>query len=474
MKIRASKIINFIFLFALLFAFIFSNNFIFEPKLVEAATIPGMNATDTDAVSLSSSSAILYNIDENQVLYEKNAHQTYQPGGVAKVLTADIAFSPSLMVDQNLIYYLMMDAGSDAGTMLANDIAGSEDVFVQQMNEYAKSLGCENSSFADASGNSENTLVSAYDMALIGKDAYQKSKFRSLISVDTYTLPQTDRYDTRTLWQQDQMLYTSEPYYYAYTTGGRLGYSLGDGVNFIAFAEKNGTRLVAVVMNAPENANVYEDAKSLFEYGFSNFKTCKPLEKFEIAKGYNTSSLMYDNFYYLTDSIQPTISFDRNYSLFTTIDFDESRISESVDFYANPNGKEIGTIHLLLDGEEIGSTPITVISKVIDTSTVSDATSTDVIIQHIEKRNYIIRVFIIIGIVIVLVLIITLLLIHRYRTRFERVKIHYQPSKASKKELAKKEAVKKKLANSDNTNKKTDKKSLKKDSARVTDKKDIQ
>ena len=73
-----------------------------------------------------------------------------------------------------------------------------------------------------------------------------------------------------------------------------------------------------------------------------------------------------------------------------------------------------------------------------------------------------------------LVLIITLLLIHRYRTRFERVKIHYQPSKASKKELAKKEAVKKKLANSDSTNKKTDKKSLKKDSARVTDKKDIQ
>ncbi len=421
----------------------------------DTSQIPGYSETMNDASLVEAPSAILLDINQNKILYSKNIDESYDAGGLTKIASADYIIMTGKEKDKNLMYWMLMDAGTDAGSLIAKDVSGSETSFAGELNQYLSSMGCKKTSFSDASGNIKNNNKSTCrDMSIICKDAYGKSLIQKIMSTDSYSLTATDRYEAKTLWQQNQMLITTEAAYYSYCTGGRLGYTADNKANFIAFAEKDGRRLAAVVMGCKNVGQAYTDTKNLFEDGFNNFKLCKPLSNFEInsctgqnindkigcatvndgSENYSISTDTIDsNFENLTDFQNLKIKFNRNVSVLTTSDINENDIKKDVSYFDNPTGNVIGKITLLWNGKSITETNITVDTE-NKTATLTDASSTDASAKVNGNVNIIKILYIFICILLLLIFIV-LLFIHFYRlykkNKYKNVKIHFKQSKAS-------------------------------------------
>ena len=143
------------------------------------------------------------------------------------------------------------------------------------MNDRAAKLGCQNTHFNNSNGlPDEQHYTSAYDMALIAREAYQNETFRIICSAKTYTIPFTNKHTDEETYLQNhhQMLYPyrTRKYLYDYCLGGKTGYTVAAGNTLVTYAEKDGMTLICVVMNAPSGH--YEDTRALFDFCFDNFK----------------------------------------------------------------------------------------------------------------------------------------------------------------------------------------------------------
>ena len=145
-------------------------------------------------MGVSAEHAILMDADSGRVLYEKDADTESLIASTTKIMTALVVAEQCNVLDrmeippeavgiegssmylqagevltvQELLYGLMLQSGNDAAMAIACHVAGDEAAFADMMNERARELGMENSSFANPSGlNDENHYSTAYDMALL-------------------------------------------------------------------------------------------------------------------------------------------------------------------------------------------------------------------------------------------------------------------------------------------------------------------
>lgn len=253
---------------------------------------------------------MLINLDDDTlpVVAQKNADKKLYPASLTKIITAMVvlnnvddlsvktkmsqqAFENTLgtgaqvagievgeeLSIEMLLYLTMVHSACDACQVLAEYVAGSEQAFVDKMNEWVQSIGCENTHFTNPDGlHDENHYTTAHDMAAITIEALKNSDF---VKFSTTTEVEFHNY---TLYHTNLMLQPGyKTYYYEYAQGIKTGSTTEAEYCVITKASKDGYNYLAVVLKSPQQAINGEpyltkcsfvDAKSLFEWAFSSLK----------------------------------------------------------------------------------------------------------------------------------------------------------------------------------------------------------
>lgn len=258
---------------------------------------------------IASPSAIVMEVNTGTILYEKSSHEENYPASITKILTTLLAIeycdmdetvvfsadavyknegdtshiardlNEELTMEQCL-YAVMLESANECAYAAAEHVGaklgGDYSTFIELMNEKAKSLGCQNTHFNNANGLPDpEHWTSAYDMALIGRAAYQNETFRTICGTGTYIIPPTNKHSEQTICHNHhRMLYPyqgTQDYLYDYCKGGKTGYTDAARSTLVTFAEKNGMTLVCVVMHTG-SPNQYLDTTTLFNYCFDNYQ----------------------------------------------------------------------------------------------------------------------------------------------------------------------------------------------------------
>ncbi len=260
------------------------------------------SATIAEAPEIVGKAAILMDADTGAILYAKNAYDTMYPASITKIMTAlvtiencsqeDIVTYPQECINQlpydasrygvvageqvtvkDSLYMLLLRSANEVAIGLAMHVAGSEEAFGEMMTARAKEAGALNTNFTNASGLHQDThYTTAYDMAMIAKDAMKNTTFAQVWSSPSYTISPTNKVSTsNTIWHTHQMIVNTRANYYSYAKAGKTGYTDAAGRTLVTYASKNGMNLICVVMKST-TASICSDTRSLFEYGFDNFK----------------------------------------------------------------------------------------------------------------------------------------------------------------------------------------------------------
>lgn len=270
-------------------------------------------------LNLESGSAILIEQNSGKVLYEHNAHEQLRPASVTKIMSILLIMealdsgkisltdtvpcsenarsmggsqiwlneTETLTVDEMLKAICVVSA-NDCVMAMAEYLAGSEEIFVQQMNDRAKELGMNDTHFVNCHGIDEDGHVtSSYDIALMSKELLSKHP-----SIKNYTTIWMDslRGGQSELTNTNKLVRTYEG-----CTGLKTGSTSLALYNLSASATRNDLSLIAVVMKGPTSEKRFSEAKKLLDYGFSNYSYTKTstagefLQTADIQKGTTNS-----------------------------------------------------------------------------------------------------------------------------------------------------------------------------------------
>ena len=252
-------------------------------------------------VTVNAKSAILMDASTGQVLFAENENEHLYPASVTKImplllfmeaidegrmsLTDVVTASPTAaskggsqiwlkegeqMTVDELLRATAIASANDACTALGEHLAGSEEAFVALMNQRAKELGMENTSFVNCSGLDDDTtehLTTAYDIALMSKELLSHERIRTYTTVWTDTLRDgaTELTNTNRLVR-----------FYNGTTGLKTGTTDKAGYCLSASAERDGLHLIAVILGAASSDDRFEGAKAMLNWGFANYETVTP------------------------------------------------------------------------------------------------------------------------------------------------------------------------------------------------------
>lgn len=279
-------------------------------------------------LNIESGSCILIEQNSGKILYEYNSHEQLRPASVTKIMSILLIMeaidngkikltdtvpcsekarsmggsqiwlneTETLTVDEMLKAICVVSA-NDCVVAMAEFIAGSEEVFVQQMNDKAKELGMNDTNFMNCHGIDEDGHVSSsYDIALMSRELLTKYP-----EITKYTTIWMDslRDGKSQLTNTNKLVRTYEG-----CTGLKTGSTSLALYNLSASATRNDLSLIAVVMKGPTSEKRFSEAKKLLDYGFSNYSYKKTSTKGEylqsasVQKG-TTNSV---NLVYETDS----------------------------------------------------------------------------------------------------------------------------------------------------------------------------
>lgn len=268
-------------------------------------TIP-TNATTS--LSLNVGSAVLIEQNSGQVLYNQNMHEKLRPASVTKVMTILLIMEAidsgklsytdkipcsekaagmggsqiwldvreELTVDEMLKAICVVSA-NDCTVAMAEYLAGTEEAFVEQMNNKAKELGMNDTTFKNCHGIDEDGHVtSAYDIALMSRELLTKHP-----SITKYTTIYMDslRDGKSSLVNTNKLVRN-----YKGATGLKTGSTSVALYNLSASATRNDLSLIAVIMKAPTSPIRFAEAQKLLDYGFNNFEYKKLANKNDLIK----------------------------------------------------------------------------------------------------------------------------------------------------------------------------------------------
>lgn len=200
---------------------------------------------------------------DDKVTFSSTATTNLEAGAVSINMTAGDA-----MTVRQCLYALLLKSANEVGNALAEHVAGSNAKFADMMNAKAAALGCTNTHFTNPHGlNDSNHYTTPHDMAIIARAAFQNDVVKTVASTRTYILPPTIKNPSGlTVTMGHKMLNPNDARYYPGVIGGKTGYTSKAGNTLVTVAEKDGVRLVAVVMKS--KSTHYTDTKAMFDYGF--------------------------------------------------------------------------------------------------------------------------------------------------------------------------------------------------------------
>lgn len=245
-------------------------------------------------IETEAASAILMDASSGQILYEKESHKELPPASVTKIMTllvaaeavesgkvkltdkvtasenasklggSQIYLEPgeSFTLEQMLIA-IAVGSANDGCVAVAEHITGTHEAFVAEMNRKAQDLGLKNTHFANAYGlPAEGHYTSAYDLALISKEALKYPLIKKLTNIKEYDL----RDGKFKLWNTNKLLW-----WYPGADGFKTGWTNEAKYCLASTVERDGLRLICVVMGVPQVRGHFAESMKIFNYGFAKY-----------------------------------------------------------------------------------------------------------------------------------------------------------------------------------------------------------
>ncbi|MEH7222840.1 D-alanyl-D-alanine carboxypeptidase family protein [Bacillus sp. JJ1566] len=244
-------------------------------------------------------SAILIERDTGKILYEKNSDEKLPPASMTKIMTlllimealdkGSITYSDKVrtsehaasmggsqiflepgeeMTVEEMLKGIAIGSGNDASVAMAEKIAGSEEAFVEMMNNKVKELGLKNTLFQNPTGlPAENHFSSAHDMAIMSKELLKYEEITKFTGqYEDYLRQNTDN----KFWLVNTNRLVR---FYPGVDGLKTGFTTEAKYCLTATAEKEDMRLISVIFGAPTPKERNAQVTKMLDYGFSQYKT---------------------------------------------------------------------------------------------------------------------------------------------------------------------------------------------------------
>lgn len=325
-------------------------------------------------LNFESESVTLIDANTGKILFAKNEHAKLHPASVTKIMSillimekidnGELSLTDTVSCSENasnmggsqiwldpretltveeMLKAICVVSANDCVVAMAEYIAGSEEAFVQMMNDKAKTLGMTDTNFVNCHGlDDDNHLTSSHDIALMSKELMHNHP-----SVTKYTTIWTDtlRDGKSSLTNTNKLLRN-----YSGITGLKTGSTSLALYNLSASATRYNLSLIAVVMKAPSPTVRFNEAAKLLDYGFANYSYKSFAKKGDFVSNINIAK-----------------GIERNLNLIYEEDFGvivkkgkEGNIKQTVKMSPNisapiNSGDPLGTIELSMDNELLGT-----------------------------------------------------------------------------------------------------------------------
>jgi len=263
-----------------------------------------------DPLALSAKYAVLLDADSLQVLYAKDCDTQAAVASTTKIMTAlllleagepELTFavtdamvrvegtSMGLKGGDTVSRYalacgMLLASGNDAANAAAIHLAGSLPAFADRMNRRAAEIGMKRTHFVTPSGlDAEGHASTAYDMALLGREAIRNPMFRAICSKASIRVSYGNPPYMRSLSNHNRLVRELPG-----CLGIKTGFTKDAGRTLVSAVERDGRLLIAVTLRAPSD---WEDHRRLYDYGFSQYypialdDVSVPLAKLPVAGG---------------------------------------------------------------------------------------------------------------------------------------------------------------------------------------------
>lgn len=347
---------------------------------------------------VTATTVLLADMETDEILMTKNADAVVSPASLTKIVTCLIAIEAIEAGDctmdeviaapddcltgmdemsstaniipgeeltmENLLYCSLLGSANEACNILASHLAGSIPAFCEKMNIRCAELGCTDTRFVDPNGLSSDNKTTAYDFFLITKEAAKHELFMSICDTTTYIVPVTNKSQPRTLNNSNALISPNSiyamdgRYLYKYASGIKTGYTSAAGYCLISTAEKDGIRLVGIVMGSkgPNNTNGsvneyknFADSIALYDWAFDNFsyETIIP----------SSMAVYKAEVEYARDDSTVTLRPQNDIVMLVPSDFDKSTVELEIRLLDDklvapiPAGTVLGTADVKVNGE---------------------------------------------------------------------------------------------------------------------------
>ncbi|WP_449620298.1 D-alanyl-D-alanine carboxypeptidase family protein [Robertmurraya sp. Marseille-Q9965] len=287
--------------------------------IVSSISAPAVFAEEKNGINLAdeAKSAILIERDTGTILYDKNSNEKLPPASMTKIMTmllimeaidtgklkmdekirtseyaasmggSQIFLEPGEeMTTEQMLRGIAIGSANDASVAVAERVAGSEEAFVEMMNNKVKELGLKNTQFRNTTGlPAEDHYSTAHDMAIIAKELLKYDKITKFTGTyESFLRENTDK----KFWLVNTNRLVK---FYPGVDGLKTGYTGEAKYCLTATAEKNNMRVIAVVFGAPTSKSRNAQVTKMLDYAFSQYETHPmyernvSIEKARISKG---------------------------------------------------------------------------------------------------------------------------------------------------------------------------------------------
>jgi D-alanyl-D-alanine carboxypeptidase (penicillin-binding protein 5/6) len=270
-------------------------------QIAFAETLPKPNISTPHVIpsapNIAAKAYLVIDFNSGHVLAEKRSNERVEPASLTKIMTGYVVINElangNINLDdmvtisskawkmpgskmfievgkkvfvKDLIKGMVIQSGNDASVALAEHIAGSEEVFAQLMNKYAKSLGMTNTNFMNATGlPNPNHYTTAADLAILTKALISKfPEEYKWYSQKKFTFNGITQYNRNKLLWQDPTV-----------DGLKTGHTESAGYCLVSSAKREDTRLITVVLGTSSSKMRVQESQKLLNYGFRFFETHK-------------------------------------------------------------------------------------------------------------------------------------------------------------------------------------------------------
>ena len=327
------------------------------------------NGTDVEARS-----AILMEVETGKIVFDKNSKEKFAPASVTKVmtmlLTMEAVDSGKIKLDdvvtvtenaqkmggstmlleagelrtvEDLLKGVAIASGNDAAVALAEYLGGSVENFVKKMNDRARELGMKDTTFQNPTGlPTENHLTTAYDISIMSRELLKHETILKYSGTYMETIS-TNRKTPIELVNHNKLVR-----FFNGCDGLKTGFTNEAKYCISATAQRNGVRMLCIIMGAPTYKIRNRDASMLLNYGFSLFERKEVIQQdseiYKLQLGNNK-----DNFIILKAAQALSLVVEKANELKITTKLDVDKSKKNIK-----QGDIMGTAIFLIDGKEAG------------------------------------------------------------------------------------------------------------------------